>query len=282
MPPTEDHASFPARPQPLSDTQSLVHREVGARLGRRRFVLLGAAVVGLAGCRTVRVPPPERGCNVLARFSAQQNLGGVPTCWRPQVMRHDLPTTRYEVAERDGRTVLHSVSDGATSGLRCDVDIDPNDTPWLHWAWRVDSVDLRATVAFDELDDSPTRVIVAFDGDNSLLKPRDRLFHEMVETVTGYAAPFATLMYVWDGRAPTESIFQYLRTSRIRYLVVESGAANTGRWLDYSRNVVEDYRRVFGAEPGRIRAVAVLTDSDDLKTHSEAWYGDVAFSRAQG
>jgi hypothetical protein len=264
----------------LSNSPPSFDDESGARVGRRRLILAAAALAGVAGCRTVRAPVPEQGCNLLARFSDQAGLGDTPRCWRPQIMRRDLPTTRYELARRDGRTVLHSVSEGATSGLRCDVDIEPNDTPWLHWSWRVDSMDLRATVAVDELDDSPTRLIVAFDGDNTLLAPRDRLFHEMVEMVTGYAAPFATLMYVWDGRAATGSIFQYPRTSRVRYLVVESGAANTGRWLGYSRNVVEDYRRVFGGDPGRIRAVAVLSDSDDLKTHSEAWFGDIAFGRA--
>jgi len=138
---------------------------------------------------------------------------------------------------------------------------------------------MRATVATDELDDSPARVIVSFDGDDSLLTQRDRLFHDLVQTVTGYTVPFATLMYVWDGEAAPESVFQYPRTSRIRYLVVESGAGNSGRWVRYSRNLVEDYRRVFDGEPGRIRAVAVLTDSDDLKTHVEAWYGDLALSR---
>lgn len=255
---------------------------VDARAGRRRFVLFGAAVVGLAGCAPVRAPSPRRECDLPVPFPDQDNLDALAGCWRPQVMRRDLPITRYEVVARDGRTVLHSVADGATSGLHCEVDVDPNEAPWLHWSWRVDDVDLRATVAADELDDSPTRVIVAFDGDNALLTPRDRLFHEMVETVTGYAAPFATLMYVWDGNAPVESVFRYPRTSRIRYLVVESGAARTGQWLRYSRNVVDDYRRVFEAEPGRIRALAVLTDSDDLKTHSEAWYADVGFSRAPG
>jgi hypothetical protein len=261
-------------------TSDIGGRNGGARVGRRRLVLAAAAVVALGGCRTVRAPPAERGCDHLAAFSTQRNLGGLPRCWWPQVVRHDLPTTRYEVADRDTRRVLHSVSDGATSGLRCDIDVDPNDTPWLNWTWRVDSVDLRATVSVDELDDSPTRVIVAFDGDSALLTQRDRMFHDLVQSVTGYAVPFATLMYVWDGRAAPESVFQYPRTTRIRYLVVESGAAGTGRWLRYSRNLVEDYRRVFGGEPGRISAVAVLTDSDDLKTHSEAWYGDLTFSRA--
>ena len=241
--------------------------------------MLAGAALALGGCRTVRAPAAEHGCNVLAPFSTQPHVGGLPECWWPQVVRRDLPMTRYEVAQRDGRRVLRSVSDRGASGLRCDIDIDPNDTPWLSWSSRVDSVDARATVATDELDDSPARVIVSFDGDDSLLTQRDRLFHDLVQTVTGYTVPFATLMYVWDGEAAPESVFQYPRTSRIRYLVVESGAGNSGRWVRYSRNLVEDYRRVFDGEPGRIRAVAVLTDSDDLKTHVEAWYGDLALSR---
>ena len=43
--------------------------------------------------------------------------------------------------------------------------------------------------------------------------------------------PFATLMYVWDGEAPVGSVFQYNRSSRVRYLVVENGPERTGRWL---------------------------------------------------
>jgi hypothetical protein len=250
------------------ETRPRTHPKREPSFGRRRVLLGAAALVGLSGCRTLQSPAraPALACAGLTPFSATSSLGGPPTCWWPQVMRHDLPLTVYEVVERDGRRVLHSVSDKATSGLRCDVDVDPNVTPWLQWTWRVDSVEPRATVAFDELDDSPARVIVTFDGDKSLLSERDQLFYELVQVLTGYA------------KAATESVFQYPRTSRIRYLVVESGASNAGRWLGYSRNVVEDYRHAFGGEPGRIRNVAVLTDSDDLKTHSEAWYGDLAFS----
>ncbi|MES1265133.1 MAG: DUF3047 domain-containing protein, partial [Variovorax sp.] len=94
---------------------------------------------------------------------------------------------------------------------------------------------------------------------------------------TGYALPYATLMYVWDGQAPPESVLRYRRSDRIRYLVVESGARRAGQWLAYRRNVVEDYQRAFGSEPGRVRSVGVMTNSDDLKTHSEAWFGDLAF-----
>jgi hypothetical protein len=245
---------------------------------RRRLCLGAAALAGLAACTIAPVRPPARAGVGVAPFSLSPTVGELPEGWHEQVMRRDLPHTRYEVAQRDDRRVLHAVSDGGASGLRCDVGIDPQATPWLAWAWRIDSVDLRATVAADPLDDAPARLMLAFDGDTSSLPLRDQMFQEMVEAVTGYAVPFATLIYVWDGQAPPESIFRNPRSDRIRYLVVESGGRNTGRWLNYRRNVVDDYRRVFGDEPGRIRGIGVMTDSDDLKTHSEAWYADIAFT----
>lgn len=239
------------------------------------------AAIGLSGCGTeprrlspATEPAPSR----IAPFSASRKLGGVPDGWHDHVMRRDLPATRYLTATRDGRQVAHAVADRSASGLRCDVDIDPKATPWLNWEWRVDAVECDASVASDDRNDSPARVVLGFDGDMAKLSLRELIFQEQVELFTGYSLPFTTLMYVWDGQAPPESVLRYGRSERIRYLVVESGARSTGRWLGYRRNVLDDYRRVFGSEPGRIRSVGVMTNSDDLKTHSEAWFGDLVSS----
>jgi hypothetical protein len=247
--------------------------------GRRRWCLGAAALLGLAGCGTParRAPAAVAPGAGIVPFSASQRPGELPVGWSEQVMRRDKPVTRYQVAQRDGRTVLHALAEQATSGLRCDVDVDPAATPWLTWEWRVDHLATAATVAVDELDDAPVRVVVAFEGDRSTLTWRELAFQDQVQAFTGYTLPFATLMYVWDGQAPLESVFAYPRTARIRYLVTESGEAHTGRWLPHRRNVVDDYRRVFGGQPGRISSVGVLTDSDDLHTRNEAWYGDLAF-----
>jgi hypothetical protein len=210
-------------------------------------------------------------------FSAVAATGKLPRAWRQQVPRPDLGRTLYDIVERDGRKVLHAVARDAASGLRCDVDVDPYATPWLEWEWRARVVDARASVAEFELDDAPARVAVGFEGDLSTLPVREQMFGDLVYAITGYVMPFATLMYVWDGQAPVGSVFQYARSSRVRYLVVESGPAGADRWLAYRRNVVEDYRRVFGAEPGRISDLGVMTDSDDLSTSSETWYGDLSF-----
>lgn len=240
-------------------------------MDRRRWCVVAlAALSGCGGVPVRREPGPDPG--LLPPLA--DGLRG----WVPHVMRRDRAATVYTFGERDGRRAVHALADGSTSGLRCDVDIDPRATPWLSWEWLVEQLPDAASVEDDDRDDSPTRVVVSFDGDSSTLSLRDRVFREMVELFTGTTLPFATLMYVWDPKAATERVVAYPRTSRVQYIVVESGTAAVGRWQAYRRNVVEDYRRVFGGEPGRIRHVGLLADSDDLKLRTDAWFANLAFS----
>jgi hypothetical protein len=232
---------------------------------------------GLEGCTTpeARVATPAK-LSAVPAFSSARVGGPMPEGWKPYILRPDRIKTVYSIAQRDGKNTLHASADSASSGLSCSVDIDPNRTPWLRWEWRADSVSQQASVADDITEDTPARIVVAFDGDMSRLTLRDRVFFEQVELFTGNLLPYATLTYVWDGRLPVDRVLPYARSQRIRYEVVESGAARVGKWLRYERNVLDDYRRVFGeAASGHIISVGVLTDSDDLKNHAEAWYGDI-------
>jgi hypothetical protein len=226
--------------------------------------------------------PPDPGYKGPAPFSSARLLGAEPDGWHPHVMRRDRDATDYRLVRREGRQVLEAHALRSTSGLRADVDIDPLRTPWLSWSWRVDQFPSEASIADDERDDSPARIVLTFDGDVHTLRLRDRMFSDLVELVTGQPLPFATLMYAWDGAAAPEQVIAYPRSARIQYLVVERGAQRTGRWLAYRRNVRDDYRRVFGTEPGRIRHVGVLCDSDDLKLELVSWFGDIAFGGDAG
>jgi hypothetical protein len=249
------------------------HHDVDVQ--RRRLCLALAGGAGLCGCAAVPAPAPVAYPEVMA-LSGPTQATGLPTGWRPYILRPDLVRTVYDTVRREGHVALHAVADSASSGLACAVDIDARQTPWLRWQWRVDVIDERASVADSDTEDTAVRIVVAFDGDMARLSLRDRIFYEQVELFTGNILPFATLTYVWDGRLPVGTVLPYARTARIRYDVVESGAARVGRWLAYERNVLEDYERVFGEPPsGRIRSVGVLTDSDDLKNRTEAWYAEI-------
>lgn len=250
--------------------------EPDARRRRLLTAVPALTLAGLAGCATPARDDALRSYPEVPKFSDVSEGAAPPEGWRPYILRRDRLKTAYSMTRRDGRVVLHAVADSASSGLSCRTDIDPRRTPWLRWEWRVDTVHARATVADDIREDTPARLVVAFSGDMNTLSLRDRVFFEQVELFTGKLLPFATLTYVWDGELPVGRVLPYARSGRIRYDVVESGSAHAGQWLRYERNVVDDYRRVFGAEPaGHITSVGVLTDSDDLKNHAEAWYGDI-------
>jgi hypothetical protein len=238
---------------------------------------LAAAGGGLvSGCAS-RPAVQAAAATTVPPFSRSAGEGELPLGWLPYIIRRDRELTQYEATRVDGRTVLHAVADSARSGLHCPVNIDPNDTPWLRWQWRVDAPCPDATVGDDDAEDTPVRIVVAFEGDMSRLSLRDQLFHDQVQLFTGNELPYATLTYVWDGQLPTGRVVPYTRTSRIQYQVVESGVARQGQWLNYERNVVEDFKAVFGEAPGRVINVGLLTDSDDLKNRIEAWYGDIGF-----
>jgi hypothetical protein len=226
--------------------------------------------LALAGCASVPRELPQR----VALFSTARELDGLPRGWEAVVLRHDLPLTDYRLAELDGTRVLHASGRGA-SGLRCRLHADPQAVPWMRWSWKTREVPPGMCVQRSETDDSPARMVVAFQGDESLLCMRDGGVLELVQQFNGQRMPFATLMYVLDAQLPVGTVVNYARTSRIRYLVVESGREGAGRWLRYERNLVDDFRHVFAEEPGWVDSVGLMTDSDDLKVDMETWYGDI-------
>jgi hypothetical protein len=133
----------------------------------------------------------------------------------------------------------------------------------------------QADLALREVEDSPVRVILAFEGDRSRFSTRDALTAELVRTLTGEEMPYATLMYVWCNQRDPGTIIRSARSDRIRKLVLESGPARLNRWLDYERDIRADYERAFGEAPGALVGIAIMTDSDNTRSRAKAWYGPI-------
>jgi Protein of unknown function (DUF3047) len=193
---------------------------------------------------------------------------------------HELPfpgktVTRYSHLSELGRPVVHAQADSSASMLRRTLKIDPASLGAVKFSWRVSELIETADLSDRHAEDSPVRLILAFDGDHDRLSLRNRMLFDLAHAVTGEALPYATLMYVWDNKAPTESVIHSGRTDRIRKIVLESGASNLGVWRHYERDVVADYRRSFGEDPGALIAVGLMTDSDNTQSRARAWYGEV-------
>lgn len=193
---------------------------------------------------------------------------------------HELPlpgkiATRYTLMSEQGRHVVHAQSEASASMLRRTVRVDPARLGAVKFSWLVAELIESADLTDRHADDSPVRLILAFDGDHGRLSLRNRLMFDLAHAVSGEVPPYATLMYVWDNKAPAESIIHSGRTDRIRNIVLESGMGNLGVWRHYERDVAADFRRTFGEEPGPLIAVGLMTDSDNTRSRASAWYGEV-------
>jgi hypothetical protein len=144
----------------------------------------------------------------------------------------------------------------------------------MEWRWRVPR-DSGADGASSS--SPPVRISLGFDGDAAGLDFEDRAKLRLAKVLTAHGLPYASLLYVWLNRLPAEAVYPSPRTERVRHIVVESGAGRLDQWISVRRNVLEDYRRAFGEEPGDIVGIGLMTDPGDNGAPRRAWYGDITF-----
>lgn len=221
---------------------------------RRRLILGGGAA--LAGCASAPQPHADGWHEVRLPGKAE---------------------TRYRWEEKDGRRALFADADRSASMWRRKLDLLPERIGEVAFSWRVDRLIDGASVSVAEHEDAPVRVLFGFGGDTARLSQRNRMMFELAHALTGEPPPYATLMYVWENQAPVESVVINPRTDRIRKIVLDSGAAQLGRWREHRRHLAVDFRRAFGEDPGPLQSVALMTDADNTRSTAQAWYGPVHF-----
>jgi len=253
---------------------------------RRQFSL--AALGFLSGCGALPAfrpaMPVEENAQALpdrnhqpARFSAHTSADALPDTWQPYVLVRSKEQTQYDLIDDNHRTVLRARAHGkAATGLYHRILRNQAPVPnTIAWGWKSDGPATSADVSDTWADDSPGRILAAFEGDVTQFGFRDRLFFDQVRLFTGTDLPFATLIYVWDPRLPVGSVVSIPQTTRIRYLVVESGALNADRWIYYQRDLARDYQLAFGTSPNPLSAVGLMTDSDDIGQSVQTLYQDI-------
>ena len=252
-------------------------------MGREGKVVPILALALIAGCASVPVPvepPPETiVLPYVKKFSDNLPGDAMPSGWRLWTLSRFKKATQYRLEDDAGRVVVKASAQASASGLVHPLKLDPRVYPLLQWQWKTTALIATADNTRQQAEDSPVRVVVSFDGDIDRLPLDDRMFFDNIRLLTGQELPYATLMYIWENRAPKGSVIPNRHTARIRMVVAESGRDKVGRWQEVTRNVYEDYRRVFGEEPGRITAIGIMTDTDNTGENVHAYYGDILFRR---
>ncbi len=207
------------------------------------------------------------------------------TVWTPEQIARWQPmylpgkrVTSYALGEQSGRAAVRAQADSAVSMLRQPLRIEPDQLGHLEFAWNVPALIDGADVGQRHSDDSPARLVLAFDGDRSTFSAKNAMLSELAHAMTGEPLPYATLMYIWCNTRPVGTVVHSPRTDRIRKLVVASGPQQLNQWLHFRRDVRADFELAFGEAPGALLAIGLMTDSDNTQSSALAWYGDIALN----
>jgi DUF3047 family protein len=158
------------------------------------------------------------------------------------------------IVQDDGRRVLQLVTAGEAMRVGRSLKIDLRRTPWLVWAWKALTLPEGGDVRDPKRNDQAGRVMVVFSG-------------------------MKGIQYIWDTTAPvgTEAQPDELELFQRVLIVVRSGSGEIGRWARESRNVYDDYRRLFGEAPPPVKLVGVESHSNDTNTRTRVRFGDLYF-----
>lgn len=249
------------------------------RCGQLVLAVLGLTI--LAGCSALRSGAGDpAGESALATTPWAQASSGVNTpVWRHYKLPGKQPS-RFSYMRHDGRNAMAVTSESSASMLRQAVRLEPAELTSVRFSWKVPELMVQADMALRDADDSPVRIVLIFEGDRDKFSPKNAMLSELARTLTGEELPYATLMYVWCNTRAAGSVIVNPRTDRIRKLVVESGTSKLQQWVDYERNIHADYRAAFGEAPGALIGIGIMTDSDNTRSSTKAWYGPVTLRAA--
>jgi hypothetical protein len=166
--------------------------------------------------------------------------------------------SRYEIVNLGGTRVLKGSTDSAASILYKKDTIDLTKTPTISWSWKINGIYNDVDEQTRQGDDFPARLYVVVQ--------------------TGLL-PWETLAinYVWSSSQELGTSWTSPFTEKSKMLAVQSGRSNAGKWVNQSRNIVADFKELFGEEVEEIDGYAVMIDGDNANKKGTAWFAEINF-----
>ena len=166
----------------------------------------------------------------------------------------------WKVVDDGEHQAIQLRTESSSFALEKSITVDLRQTPYLEWEWKVTVPPAGGNFASPDTDDQAAQLLVVF----------PKTFFERRKIIS----------YIWDPTAPKGTIGAaagpiYLN---VKALVVESGAGEIGSWLIEKRNVVEDYRALFGEIPERAVAIRMQINSQHTNSVAEVFWRTIRFT----
>jgi len=184
---------------------------------------------------------------------------GIPVGWQGQ--NWGSPKFDFVVAAESPNRALHMKSDNDSSTITKEVKVDVKQYPILEWRWKVVVLPKKGDARRKETDDEVAQLYVTFPRFPSAVRSR-------------------IIGYIWDTNAPAGEIFSSQKVGTITYVVVRSGDAGLGQWVTETRNLLEDYKKIYGEAPTEsVGGVSLSINSQNTNDRAEAYFGEILFRK---
>jgi hypothetical protein len=168
-------------------------------------------------------------------------------------------TGNWKVVDDAEHQAIKLRTESSSFALEKTITVDLRQTPYLEWEWKVTVPPTGGDFSSSDADDQAAQLLVVF----------PKTFFERRKVIS----------YIWDPTAAQGTIGAaagpiYLN---VKAIVVESGDGQIGHWLTEKRNVVEDFRALFGETPVRAVAIRMQINSQHTKSVAEVFWRTIRF-----
>jgi len=167
--------------------------------------------------------------------------------------------TKYTVGKNENGNFLKSVADNAASGLGKKIRIDLNKTPFINITWKIEK-DLPGIKENEKKGhDYAARVFVIKKTGATALSNRaiNYVFSSNNEVGKNWRSPYTK-----------KSIDNVLATTK----------KNLNEWVTVKANVKDDFKRFHNLDINELDGLAVMSDTDNSKMKSVAYFQNIYFS----
>tara|TARA_B100001175_G_C19505598_1_gene640686 strand:+ start:2430 stop:3080 length:651 start_codon:yes stop_codon:yes gene_type:complete len=167
--------------------------------------------------------------------------------------------TIYTVGSNENGNFLKAVADNAASGLGKEIKIDLNKTPFINITWKVEK-DLKG------------------------IKEDSKKGHDFAARVFAIKKTGATplsnraINYVFSSNNEIGKSSPSPYTKKSIDNVIASTKKNLNEWVTVKANVKEDFKKFHDLDVIELNGLAIMTDTDNSKMKSVAYYQNIFFS----
>ena len=167
--------------------------------------------------------------------------------------------TKYTLGSNENGNFLRAEAEGQASGLGKEIFINLNKTPFLYITWKIEKDLSGINERSKKGHDYAARVFVIKKTGSTVLSNR-------------------AINYVFSSN---EEIGQYWRspfTKKSIDYVLATTKNNNNEWVTVKTNVKKDFKKLHDLEVDELNGVAIMSDTDNSKRKSVAYYQNIYFS----